>query len=118
MPAAWSPGIRKSNEISWDGIFAEHGRLTNPVRDAMTYHMTRATVRDLRYRFSKVEDLLQEGEEIQITKRGRPVALLIPVRAQGPAKRPDFLARLKRIYGDKILAVSGAELLAEERGRY
>jgi prevent-host-death family protein len=80
--------------------------------------MTRATVRDLRYRFSKVEDLLEDGEEIQITKRGKPVAILIPVREQGPAKRPDFLRRLKRIYGDKMLAVSGAELLSKERGRY
>lgn len=82
------------------------------------HHMTKATVRDLRYRFSKVEHLLREGEEIQITKRGRPVALLVPVRPQAPAELPDFLARLKRIYGDKVLKVSGAELLAEERGRY
>ena len=82
------------------------------------YHMTRATVRDLRYRFAKVEDLLQGGEEIQITKRGKPVALLIPMRARVPAKRPDFLVRLKEIYGEKILDVSGAELLAEERSRY
>ena len=82
------------------------------------HHMTRATVRDLRYRFSKVHDLLQEGEEIQITKRGKPIAILVPVREQGPAGRPDFLARLKAIYGEKVLEVSGAELLAEERGRY
>jgi prevent-host-death family protein len=80
--------------------------------------MTKATVRDLRYRFSKVEDLLHEGEQIQITKRGRPVAMLIPVCGQPPARRPDFLARLRKIYGDKTLEVSGAELLAEERSRY
>jgi len=82
------------------------------------YHMTKATVRDLRYRFSKVEHLLREGEQVQITKRGRPVALLVPVRPRRPAKMPDFLARLKKIYGEKVLKISGAELLAEERGRY
>jgi len=82
------------------------------------HHMTRATVRDLRYRFSKVHDLLQGGDDIQITKLGKPIAILVPVREQGPAGLPDFLARLKAIYGEKVLEVSGAELLAEERGRY
>ena len=83
----------------------------------MMCHMTKVTVRDLRYRFSKIEDLLQKGEEVHITKRGRSVALLIPVREHRPAKRADFLARLKKIYGNKTLEISGAELLAEERGR-
>lgn len=82
------------------------------------HHMTKATVRDLRYSFSKVEDLLKDGEEIQITKRGRPVAVLIPVKPSVSRRRPDFLARLRKIYGDKVLEVSGAELLAAERGRY
>ena len=82
------------------------------------HHMTKATVRDLRYRFSKVEDLLENGEEVQITKRGRPVALLIPVRKRLPVKRFDFLQRLKEIYGKKLLPVSGADLISEERDRY
>jgi prevent-host-death family protein len=82
------------------------------------HHLTKATVRDLRYSFSKVEDLLKGGEEIQITKRGRPVAVLIPVKPKVSRKRPDFLARLREIHGDKVLEVSGVELLAEERGRY
>ena len=81
-------------------------------------HMTKPTVRDLRYRFSKVEELLKDGEEIKITKRGRPIALLAPIRKRTSGKRPDFLGRLKRIYGDKVLPVAGADLLKEERGRY
>jgi len=31
---------------------------------------------------------------------------------------PDFLARLRSTYGDKLLKVSGAELVAEDRSRY
>jgi hypothetical protein len=27
MPEAWSPESQKSNEISWDGVFAEHGQI-------------------------------------------------------------------------------------------
>ena len=33
-------------------------------------------------------------------------------------RRPDYLARLRAIYGTKMLKVSSAELLAEERNRY
>jgi len=81
------------------------------------YHM-KASVRDLRYRFSKIEELLAEGQEIEITKRKRIIARLVPPLAPARSKRPDFLARLKKIYGKKILTVSGAELLSTERDRY
>jgi antitoxin (DNA-binding transcriptional repressor) of toxin-antitoxin stability system len=81
------------------------------------YHMKTATVRDLRYHFDQVEDLLQQGEEIEITKRRRVVARLLPPAITGPAPRPDFSGRLKEIYGGKIMKVSGAQLLAEERSR-
>ncbi len=79
-------------------------------------HMKQASVRDLRYRFSEVEDSLREGEEIQITKRKRVIARLVP-SANTASTRPDFLARLKQVYRGKILKVSGAELLAQERNR-
>jgi antitoxin (DNA-binding transcriptional repressor) of toxin-antitoxin stability system len=82
------------------------------------YHMRKATVRDLRYRFREVEGLLREGEEIQITKRKRVIARLIPSRPAVPARRPDFLARLKKMYKGKRMKVSGADLVAQERGRY
>ncbi len=48
------------------------------------YHMRKATVRDLRYRFREVENLLREGEEIQITKRKRVIARLMPVQPGRP----------------------------------
>jgi antitoxin (DNA-binding transcriptional repressor) of toxin-antitoxin stability system len=81
------------------------------------YHIKRASVRDLRYRFSEVEDLLRDGQEIQITKRRRVIAKLVPAPAAQDGRRPDFLARLRKIYGTKLLKKSGADLLAEERGR-
>lgn len=81
------------------------------------YHMRKATVRDLRYRFREVENLLREGEEVQITKRKRVIARLMPVHPVVPSPRPDFLARLKKIYRGKPLKVSGAELVARERDR-
>ena len=86
--------------------------------DARMYHMKNATVRDLRYRFREVEDLLREGEEIEITKRKRVIARLVPLKSTTPSLRPDFLARLKKIYRNKPQRVSGAELISRERARY
>ena len=80
--------------------------------------MTRATLRDLRYRFPAVESLLESGEEIEITRRKRVIARLLPPGKPSRRKRPDFLARLKQVYGSKRLDVSAAELLRKERARY
>ena len=82
------------------------------------YHMKKASVRDLRYGFKKIERLLHQGEEIQITKRRRVIARLVPERAETATEIPDFLARLRTIYGDKVLAVSGEDLMSEDRSRY
>jgi antitoxin (DNA-binding transcriptional repressor) of toxin-antitoxin stability system len=92
--------------------------LQNVTCDAIMYHMTKASVRDLRYEFKKIERLLLQGEEIQITKRRRVIARLVPESAQVAKKMPDFEARIRRIYGDKVLAVSGADLISWDRNRY
>ena len=83
--------------------------------DAKLDHMRKASVRDLRYRFPEVENLLQEGEEVQITKHKRVIARLVPERKRTSLKKPDFAARLERIFGKKPLSVSGAELIRAER---
>jgi antitoxin (DNA-binding transcriptional repressor) of toxin-antitoxin stability system len=81
------------------------------------YHMKKASIRDLRYEFKKIERLLRQGEEVQITRRRRVIARLVPESTQAAREIPDFLARLRTIYGDKILAVTGAELLSSDRNR-
>jgi len=81
------------------------------------YHVKTASIRDLRYAFKKIERLLHQGEEIQITKRRRVIARLVPEGAERSAEVPDFLGRLRKIYGEKVLTKSGAQLLAEDRSR-
>jgi antitoxin (DNA-binding transcriptional repressor) of toxin-antitoxin stability system len=83
------------------------------------YHMKTASIRDLRYRFPQIEARLRDGEAIDITKRKRVVARLVPVEHRTRRRAPpDFLTMLKEIYGEHVLEVSGAELVAEQRGRY
>ncbi len=77
--------------------------------------MKKATVRDLRYRFSAIEAALRQGEEIEIHKRKRVVGRLIPVRSSSTAY-PDFSARARKIFGKKTLPVTGAELVSWGRG--
>jgi len=79
------------------------------------YHMKTMSVRDLRYRFPQIEAHLRDGEAIAITKRKRVIARLVPERPVA-AEVPDFAARLKAIYGNRIAKVSGAELVSLQRG--
>ena len=81
------------------------------------YHMRTVSVRDLRYNFKTVERILLEGEEIQITKRRRAIARLVPEPALS-SSLPDFMSRLRSIYGDECLQVSGAEIVRLDRDRY
>ena len=85
-------------------------------------HMMTVTVRDLRNNFSKLEVWLGEGEEIQIRKRGKPIAVLTGLgkgRVKG-ARKPDFALRRKAIWGERVFgaaevaAMRAAELEGEE----
>jgi len=80
--------------------------------------MREASVSELRKGFRRIQGWLREGEEVRITKRRRAIARLVPEREESPAKMPDFMAQLRQIYGDKILKVSAAELLAQDRDSY
>lgn len=62
-----------------------------------------------------ISNWVEDGEQVKVSKRGKIVAVITPPpapKAVRPKKRPDFAARLKRIYGDK--AFSG-NIIVEER---
>jgi antitoxin (DNA-binding transcriptional repressor) of toxin-antitoxin stability system len=79
------------------------------------HHMKKASVRDLRYRFPEIERTLNQGHAIEITKRKRLIARLVPAGQSAPSAFPDFAARAKKIFGKRKLKISGAELLRRER---
>jgi prevent-host-death family protein len=49
--------------------------------------MTSVGVRELRQRASDLLRLVEHGETVEITDRGRPVALLTPIPDGGPLER-------------------------------
>ncbi len=77
--------------------------------------MKTATLRQLRHDFGSVLAWVEQGEPVEISKRGKIIALLSPpprAKRGKSKKRPDFAARLKRIYGDLTLQ---GDVVVEER---
>ena len=76
--------------------------------------MKTATVADLRNNFRRVSALIDNGESVNITRRGRVVARLVPPVAK-PKKlvKPDIMARLKEVWGDRMLTEAEVKELRE-----
>lgn len=67
--------------------------------------MKTATVRDLRTKFPVLARWMDNGEAIEITRRGRVIARLTPAadEKKGKAKKPDMMKQLREIYGDYVM---------------
>jgi antitoxin (DNA-binding transcriptional repressor) of toxin-antitoxin stability system len=83
--------------------------------------MKKATVADLRNNFRRVSALIDNGESVEIVKRGRVFARLVPaVTVSRKVKKPDMMAQLREIWGDRkfsaaeVKAMRKAELEGEE----
>lgn len=63
--------------------------------------MKTATVTEVGRDFLSVLKWVETGEEVQVVREGKPVAVISP--APRTVKHPDYLARLKRIFGEKVL---------------
>jgi antitoxin (DNA-binding transcriptional repressor) of toxin-antitoxin stability system len=66
----------------------------------------------------KLKAWLRAGKTVELRDRNQLIGRIVPAR---PRKRravqyPDFAARAKKIFGDRILP--GADIVIEERGRY
>jgi antitoxin (DNA-binding transcriptional repressor) of toxin-antitoxin stability system len=84
--------------------------------------MKTASIRQVRHDFSMVLDWIEEGEQVQISKRGKVVALLSPppvMKRTRARKRPDFAARLKMRDGNRVIAAQVMnDILDENKGEY
>ena len=62
--------------------------------------MTSAGVRELRQRASELLRLVGRGETVEITDRGRPVALLTPIPQGSPLERMKAAGDIEAAAGD------------------
>lgn len=60
---------------------------------------------------------LRAGKTVELRERNLVIARILPEqREQAPVQWPDFEARRKKIFGDRVFP--GADIVIEERGRY
>lgn len=78
--------------------------------------MRQITAREANQRFAKLLTTVEDGEEVVITKHGRPVAVISPYRAETSEERKqaieEFLAILNEpiVTSDKIRRFSRDEM--------
>ena len=75
------------------------------------------SIRDLQRDTATVLGWVEDGESVGIRKRGKLVAVLSPPSLSKSVNlaRPDFIGRLKAIYGKRALKVTATQLLVGER---
>jgi hypothetical protein len=63
----------------------------------------------------KLKTWLRSGKTVELRERAQAIADIVPrTRPQTPAKWPDFEARRKALFGDRIFP----NVILEDRGRY
>lgn len=79
--------------------------------------MKSVTVREVRQQFTlKVEAPLRRGETLVLRKRKEILGRIVPERGKGK-EYPDFAARQKKIFGNRRINLTVAEILRKERNR-
>lgn len=69
-------------------------------------------------RLSELLQLVENGEEVTITKHGRPVARLIPASQRDPAKVKEAIEWLRRTREDRSLGGLKIKDLINEGRKY
>jgi len=78
--------------------------------------MRKTTIRELKHATTTVLSWVADGETVEVRRRSKPVALLSPPKRRPAIRRPDFVARLKTVYGKRALTTTGTDLISESRG--
>ena len=84
--------------VSWDIDI-----LTNPALLDIMSDMKTLSVREAQHGFAAMLDMVAAGEDVEITRRHRVVARVVPAtRPKTKAKWPDIMARLRKDFGDRV----------------
>ncbi len=77
--------------------------------------MKTATVADLRNRFRRVSAWIESGEPVEIVKRGKAFARLVPAPKARRRKlvKPDFAKRRKAIWGGRVFSAAEVKAMRE-----
>jgi prevent-host-death family protein len=74
------------------------------------------SVRELQQNLKRVMARVERGETVEVTRRRKPVARLAPLKSNRPtAPWPDLKARRRTVFGDRIVAPGGSDIVIEGR---
>lgn len=99
-------------------VFERHDLSLAPVIENPVMKTT--TVADLRNNFRRVSAWIENGETVEIVKRGRPFARLVPPVPENPAPNVHWQAQAREIWrgrvfsADKVKAMEDFEHEGEE----
>jgi prevent-host-death family protein len=66
-------------------------------------YMKTISVREAQHGFASLLNLVAAGEQVEITRRRRVVARVVPARPKQPnAKWPNIMTRLRQDFGEKV----------------
>jgi prevent-host-death family protein len=79
-------------------------------------NMKKATIREVQHNLSEVLRWVEDGEEVQVTRRDRIVAKIVPPeRISRKPLWPDFAKRAEAIWGKRPRGKAASEILIEDR---
>jgi antitoxin (DNA-binding transcriptional repressor) of toxin-antitoxin stability system len=81
----------------------------------MLYIMKTATIREMQHNLSEVLSWVERGEEVQVLRRNKVVARLLPP-GPVPSQSPDFVARARAIWGEDPAGSALSAIVSESRG--
>jgi prevent-host-death family protein len=74
------------------------------------------SMRELQQNLKAVVARVERGETVELTRRRRVVARLVPaVECKAVPPWPDLEARARSIFGDRVLSPGASEVLIQER---
>lgn len=97
-------------------LFGGPAGLPGPMCPINVTHVKKTSIRELKHDTSRVLSWVAGGETVEVFRRNVPVAVLSPPGLPADVTRPDFAARLREIYGDKVLPTTGTDLVSGSRG--
>jgi len=77
-------------------------------------HMRTATIREAQHNLPKILRSVSRGV-VEITRRNRVVARLVPAAPRPAGGLPDFLARARAIWGGRPAGKATSEIVIEAR---
>jgi len=80
------------------------------------YDMKAVPVRELQREIRAILDRVEHGESLEITRRGRPVARLVPAKGVRAEAWPDLAARARKVLGSRRVSPPPSQQIVADRG--